>query len=281
VTRKTNKLDLSERAIFASNSTTAIPVDTASQSVLVVKVVRHHKEAGREAEFFRQLKHCPQAVDLFVSCTLPGKVDVLHEPMLCHPPIAASEDEVYGRHFPQVVIGCCAMVLDALAAMDALRNARILHRDISPNNFLYSAVDWHWKLVDFGCACYESEVDPSMIPPPSPILGTRKYMHPDLRAGQISYSYDTDRYAMCETLSDLRGNAILAGIDLFVEKHSDWKEYAEGAMIAALNFFLDSPSTVRRNALTSLFRMLQETDQPIYTHYNVEAVALFHEGKLS
>jgi serine/threonine protein kinase len=173
------------------------------------------------------------------------------------------------------------MVLDALAAMDALRKARILHRDISPNNFLYSAVDWHWKLVDFGCACYESEVDPSVIPPPSPILGTREYMYPDLRAGQITYSHETDRYAMCETLSDLRGNAILAGIDLFVENHDDWKEYAEGAMIAALNFFLDSPSTVRCNALTSLFWMLQETEQPIYTHYNVEAVALFHEGKLS
>jgi serine/threonine protein kinase len=84
-----------------------------------------------------------------------------------------------------------------LSAVQALHDARVLHRDIKPGNVLRRASDGRLKLADLGIATEwrtAAEYDRA---------GTLSYMAPELFDGPPRYSPATDLYAVGVTLSVL------------------------------------------------------------------------------
>ena len=58
----------------------------------------------------------------------------------------------YRRHTKDLFGFGVGFILDGLAALQQLREKNIVHRDISPNNIMFSPIDGMWKLLDFESA---------------------------------------------------------------------------------------------------------------------------------
>jgi hypothetical protein len=87
----------------------------------------------------------------------------------------------------------CGYILDGLDALQQLRDKRIIHRDISPRNILYSPIDNMWKLVDFESACFADSVDECDSRGKN--YGTKDFIAPELEESGAPYSFDTDCYS--------------------------------------------------------------------------------------
>jgi serine/threonine protein kinase len=80
------------------------------------------------------------------------------------------------------------VLLQVCSALRYAHDQGIIHRDIKPANILVNELG-AVKLLDFGVAHYDA--NPSDLTGPQVILGTPKYMAPELRSGA-----EQDRHAL-------------------------------------------------------------------------------------
>jgi serine/threonine protein kinase len=85
-----------------------------------------------------------------------------------------------------------------LLGLQALHDARILHRDIKPGNCLLRHADWRVKLGDLGIA-----VDWGTVGGRTDIAGTLPFMAPELFSAPPRYGPVSDLYALGMTLACL------------------------------------------------------------------------------
>ena len=151
----------------------------------------------------------------------------VHEPHLV-PIIEASEAD--GRHYLAVdyVTGgsltakiadsgtfagddVVRVVSEVAAGLDALHEAGIVHRDIKPQNILFSA-DGTAMLTDFGLAKGRAY---TVLTRPGQVMGTLDYLAPELIKGEPATPF-TDVYALgCVAFECVLGRAPFADKTLF------------------------------------------------------------------
>ncbi len=106
---------------------------------------------------------------------------------------------------------------DGLAALQTLRRVSIVHRDISPNNLMYSTHAQAWRLTDFGAAC---QLPDGVTEQQSDHLyGTPGYIAPDARDHK-RYSTATDAWSFATT-----ANYFLRCIEQENERRGDRDEW--------------------------------------------------------
>ena len=98
------------------------------------------------------------------------------------------------------------VLLQVCSALRYAHDQGIIHRDIKPANILVNELG-AVKLLDFGVAHYDA--NPSDLTTPQVILGTPKYMAPELRSGADQASPASDIYAF-----GVMGYEILTGRSL-------------------------------------------------------------------
>eukprot|EP00474_Spongospora_subterranea_P006028 CRZ06486.1 hypothetical protein [Spongospora subterranea] len=76
------------------------------------------------------------------------------------------------------------LMVDGLGALDTLSRADVVHRDISPNNLLYSLSAQAWRLTDFDCASSGPGIAHR-------VFGTDGYIAPESLTS-LSYSRESD-----------------------------------------------------------------------------------------
>lgn len=98
--------------------------------------------------------------------------------------------------FTQMHVMLLRVLLDGLAALETLKLARVLHRDISPNNLLYSVAAQAWRLTDFDLACPLPAGSTQWMDEPK--LGTLGYAAPESEAAGC-YSFSSDLWGLGRT----------------------------------------------------------------------------------
>lgn len=98
----------------------------------------------------------------------------------------------------------CAIALAACAALQAAHDRGVLHRDVKPDNLLFSA-DGQLKLADFGLAKLR-DAD-SRLTQEGVILGTPAYMAPEQALGD-QLSPATDVYSLAAVLYEMLSGAV-------------------------------------------------------------------------
>ena len=169
------------------------------------------------------------------------------------------------------------MLLDGITALSGLKAAGILHRDISPANFMFSWPDQRWKLLDFADACFACDAqlqDPqTMI-----IVGTTDYIAPEITDREAPYSYSSDLFSLGETVRCLGIQEAWNRFE-FEEEDGHVRDQFYGLLDALI--FMTMPRCprialpdVRAKVFKTLSGMLRVHEQPVFTHYNMEALDL-------
>lgn len=70
-------------------------------------------------------------------------------------------------------------LLHGLDALEALEQAHVIHRDISPGNFLFSWSRQRWVLTDFEYACMADSEEECNT---SAFYGTQDYVAPEIES---------------------------------------------------------------------------------------------------
>eukprot|EP01105_Mastigella_eilhardi_P006809 TRINITY_DN1832_c0_g1_i2.p1 TRINITY_DN1832_c0_g1~~TRINITY_DN1832_c0_g1_i2.p1 ORF type:complete len:749 (-),score=137.94 TRINITY_DN1832_c0_g1_i2:1336-3480(-) len=103
----------------------------------------------------------------------------------------------YNTGFPEVHV--CKWTRQIASALQWLHSLKIMHRDLNPNNILFSTIDWRVadiKICDFGI----SKFCPQGIT--ASALGTPIYCAPELRK-QMAYNDKCDLYSLGATLHEM------------------------------------------------------------------------------
>lgn len=100
-------------------------------------------------------------------------------------------DEILKNDARLTLARSLVIVRDVAAALDYVHSKRYVHRDVKPGNVLVRADD-HVKLIDFGLSQRPGRVKRTRS---GHVMGTAKYMAPELIAGAWAYPH-TDIYAL-------------------------------------------------------------------------------------
>ncbi|XXQ31469.1 Protein kinase domain-containing protein [Plasmodiophora brassicae] len=85
------------------------------------------------------------------------------------------------------------LFVDGLDALQTMKRAGIMHRDISVNNLMYSMEDRRWRLTDFDAACRASDlVDGG----DGVVYGTDGFIAPEALAPERRYTFASDRWSL-------------------------------------------------------------------------------------
>lgn len=89
------------------------------------------------------------------------------------------------------------LLLEVLPVLDYIHSLRVIHRDIKPSNLIRRRSDGKVILIDFGAACFLSEVDSNTRPDSEDTLlaiGTPGYMPDEQHLGMSQFN--SDLYAL-------------------------------------------------------------------------------------
>ena len=101
---------------------------------------------------------------------------------------------------------------DVGSALDYAHRQGYIHRDVKPENILFS--DGHAVLADFGIARALGSAASESITDAGIVLGTPEYMSPEQAAGEDNPRGESDTYSLaCVTYEMLAGEAPLRGIN--------------------------------------------------------------------
>lgn len=100
----------------------------------------------------------------------------------------------------ELVVVALRLLLDGLTALNTLNKAGILHRDLSPNNLLYSRDQQRWLVIDFDLARMKSDFsDGSRFSRNADVVGTEGYIAPEVLNASI-YSTEADAFSLGKTV---------------------------------------------------------------------------------
>jgi hypothetical protein len=187
--------------------TTSVNLGQNSTRNLQVAVIKkcNNPKVENEIRLLCSLQHCRNVVQLLNVQSL-GAADswMLIEERLTQYP----ENWNYDRA-EEANPAACQYLLDGVMALIALRQHRIIHRDISPGNFMWSPQDRCFKLLDFDMAVRIDHVQHSVKYEQMPVasdaitgedseytpVGTKGYIAPELFKG-APYSWRTDLFSL-------------------------------------------------------------------------------------
>lgn len=99
-------------------------------------------------------------------------------------------------NYPSLIHGyCIQFLLDSISALIFLKKHRIIHRDISARNVMFSPFFNVWKLIDFETAISLSHDDDNGVCKEPYNGGTRAYSAPEFSQNE-SYDYSVDAYSL-------------------------------------------------------------------------------------
>jgi hypothetical protein len=131
---------------YSGNSkVTVVPVINAKNGPVSALVFKPYVEM--ELKCLRQLSRVPNIIRLF-------DFEKIQDP----PAYVIYHEEFVSMEFPkfsclsQAFRFLAATMVDAFSALAALKKHKIVHRDITPHNFMYSWQQGVWKLCDFNLA---------------------------------------------------------------------------------------------------------------------------------
>ena len=101
----------------------------------------------------------------------------------------------------QKIVHTCNYILDGLNALEQLKRKRILHRDISPNNFMYSYASQSWKLIDFEYAVELNDLCDFGTFVDTKVYGTDGFIAPEVLE-RYEYSFAADMFSFGKTAYD-------------------------------------------------------------------------------
>jgi serine/threonine protein kinase len=114
------------------------------------------------------------------------------------PPSSSGGTSAAGRaHFKQAA----SWIRDVARALEYIHHQNIIHRDIKPNNLIFSR-DGRLMILDFGLA---KQIEPGVnLTQDGEFLGTPAYMSPELAmAGRVEVDHRTDIFSLGATLYEL------------------------------------------------------------------------------
>ncbi|GEM_PF-1350752 len=146
----------------------------------------------REARLLVQLDH-PHVLDVYEVAELESGIPVLVMELLKGRDLR-QEIRVRERFPVEEAIG---YVLQATAALGAVHDAGIMHRDIKPQNLFITQLTGarHIKLLDFGISKMDSDGEATLTATQS-TLGTPQYMSPEQILGTREVDHLTDIWSM-------------------------------------------------------------------------------------
>jgi hypothetical protein len=142
------------------------------------------REPSLELEFLQELRSCKYVVDVFRS---ESAADVNDGPILYLEPLVTA-NTLPTDSMVSLFPWACSYLLDMCLALQELRVRGIIHRDISPNNIMFSAVQKCWKLIDFDHAVRAND-EGQYFTAGSP-CGTKGFIAPELSYAALDQDDD-------------------------------------------------------------------------------------------
>ncbi|KAI3662285.1 hypothetical protein MP638_001482 [Amoeboaphelidium occidentale] len=146
----------------------------------------NHKDSLQELLMLIKLRDAPNVVGLMDYSLTLNSCNLVLEELVQLPPD-------YENNTIGILYHCCRYLSDISNGIIQLKEHRILHRDISPNNILYSIQDCCWKLIDFDLACFMPE-DTDVVKSDG-IVGTKGFMAPEVSSEGL-YSVQSDVFGL-------------------------------------------------------------------------------------
>jgi hypothetical protein len=249
----------------------------AEKGALTVAVIEkwHNPCVEREIQLLFKLQCCRNVVQLlnYESLHAASSWRLVEERLVEFPE--------NWKHFraEQGMPAACQYLLDGVMALSALTQNRIIHRDVSSGNFLWSPQDRCFKLLDFDSAV---QIDPETVKieyPQRPVcsdggemqyqpVGTGRYIAPELFKG-AAYSWRTDLFSL--GISFCRG-----WLEQVVQYNSLWPDYdleKENRKVYKLlrqtvcGLIIEKDPTKRASSLPGLMGKLLEIYRKINSYY--------------
>lgn len=196
---------------------TATVYRALDRELLVERAVKLLTVAPRyRAGLRRRLKREAQAMAALDSAHLLRVYDVGvdgdHDYVVMDLAEGGSLSDVLDEHGPMPPITALVYTIHLLAALDAAHAARVIHRDIKPQNILLTR-DGVARLADFGIALLDRE-DLERHTQAGALMGSLAYMAPEQRQDARVVGPEADLYAAGCTLFNLLTGA--SPLDLFL-----------------------------------------------------------------
>lgn len=260
VTQKSFESEVTSTAVDGKSRCMTISLDGNLQAKVIIK---KRKAASRsdEISFLKSLRGVENVVQLYGYSLTSECFYMIQEKL---EPFNFKLGESCARLFSIA----SAFLLDSITALQVLKQLNIIHRDLSPNNILYSPEHRCWKIIDFDLAVHGDlngqyaagmNVDP---------VGTKGFIAPELKNpnGAI-YSWKSDLYALGKTFLSMFSEAIFFHVETFEDGQG--VDILDSMESVIMKHCCASDSSQRLD-YTTIKKLLLEVHELVYEDYSVE-----------